>query len=622
MGCRLTGRFRQDLIREFNMAAEEAGANMIYFHSVGEVGDCDPQYAGNEYSLFDNIDLDQFDGIVFDGESYTVAGYADTMIECLRRVNCPVVSISGVIDGFININFEDAAGIRLLTEHFLDVHHFTRIGFMSGYLSHPDARIRLDEFRSVMRSRGFPEDGAGMFEGDFWFNKGEEAADFFLSLPERPEAVVCANDYMALSLIKAFKSRDIRVPQDIAVSGYDGTIDGQEYSPSLTTASRERADIAKKAIDIIIRIAEGRPPENDVPIIPRPIINQSCGCADCTNAGSDQDLKAELDRLYTEYFGISYNISNAEAALLKMSLAEDVDDVTKVVTPNSMSFGEYSSFFLMLYTDTEGRYSTDGDFSERSDKFVPIIKVDKAAAAHIPESGICRSCIIPDFDGNSPHFIYIMGVQSSAHLFGYAVMEMKGHNIYNGFYSLWIMNISMVLDNILKSSRINKLIGSLKQLSTKDELTGMLNRRGFELLSHETIRSLDRKHTVCTMVLDMDGLKKINDFYGHHEGDIAIKAAADIITGCCDSGEISARTGGDEFYVFAAGYSAEKLERFIDNLNRRIREYNSVSQSPYLISISYGTNLTEADSKTSLSELLKVSDNKMYEQKLTKPNRR
>ena len=616
-GCRLTSRYRQDLVRAFNDAAEESGVNIVYFHSIGEVGDNDCQYAQNEHSLSCFADLDRFDGIIFDGEGYTASGNSEKIADALRRVSCPVVSISSYVDGFINIMFEDAAGIKLLTEHFIDVHGFTRIGFMSGYLTHPDARTRLDEFRSVMRSRGLPEDGAGVFEGDFWFGKGSEAAEYFLSLPERPQAIVCANDYMAISLINAFKRHGVDVPSDIAVSGFDGTVDGQEFFPKLTSATRERKDIARKSLDIILNHSDNNPSADDLTVYPRAIYKQSCGCM-----GLDYDPHPEIFRMHSENYSMSHNIRLSESALLKLSRTESVEEIGNVFATVSSNFGEFDSFFLAAYTDSNGRVSFDSDYGERSDRFTAVISIDKSGTRRIPENGLGKDCLIPDSTENVPQFYYIMSVHSMNRLFGYAVVSMKGHDIYNEFYTLWIMNMVMMLDNILKNSKINKLIGSLKQLSTMDVLTGMLNRRGFELFSDETIRSFDREHTVCTMVLDMDGLKKINDIYGHHEGDAAIKSAADIIAECCKSGEISARTGGDEFYIFAPDYSQEKLDGFISRLNSLIEKFNSERGKPYELSISYGTLLTSADADIKLEELLKISDTKMYEQKLSKPNRR
>ena len=150
----------------------------------------------------------------------------------------------------------------------------------------------------------------------------------------------------------------------------------------------------------------------------------------------------------------------------------------------------------------------------------------------------------------------------------------------------------------------------------------MLNRRGFDDKSRSTIANFSDKKNVCTMVVDMDGLKRINDEYGHYEGDRAIRALADIITRCCDSGEIAGRTGGDEFYIFAPDYSETILERFIGRMKQYTAEYNDSNKRGYLLDFSWGAYITESDSYGRIEEFLKISDARMYEQKMTKPGRR
>ena len=207
-------------------------------------------------------------------------------------------------------------------------------------------------------------------------------------------------------------------------------------------------------------------------------------------------------------------------------------------------------------------------------------------------------------------------------MFGYAAIEMSGKDVFNEFYNVWLLNIAMTLETLMKNDRIQKLIGSLENLSIKDVLTGMLNRRGFDDFSREAILALEEKRTVCTMVIDMDGLKRINDDYGHYEGDRAIKGAAEIITRCCDSGEIAGRAGGDEFYIFAPDYSREKLARFTERLKELCKSYNGYSNKPYSVELSCGAYLVETDSTGRLEDFLKISDARMYKQKNAKHNRR
>ncbi len=618
-GSNMTGRYRKNLSRAFNIAAEEIDVDIVYFNTYGQIGSGNALAVDYESGLLDYIDLEQFDGIIFDGEGYNVDGMSDKVERKLHSAKCPVVSISNYVEGFYNIDFDHAGGQRIMVEHFIEKHHFTKIAYMSGYLAHPDAQVRLDEFRSVMREHGLPEDGAGVFEGDFWFNKGGEAADYFLSLQEFPEAIVCANDYMAIALIAALRKRGIRVPEDIAVSGYDGTVEGQEHLPHISSVTRERLDVARKSLKLLVDLAEGREvDENDLHVVPKPIYSQSCGCEPL----GYQHVLDIVARVHEEKRAMNTAVFDSESAMVKLDRVDSVRMMENVFVENSFNFGEYRSFFLMVHADAAGTPAYDSNFTVPSGRFVPVVWVDKnneyAGCPHCFDS----SSLIPRGNADRCHAYYVMIVHCAEQIFGYSVVEMVGKDIFNEFYNVWLLNMGMTLNNLLKNDRISKLIVKLEKLSTKDGLTGMLNRRGFDNRSRNAISEFHGRHHVCTMVIDMDGLKRINDEFGHHEGDRAIKALADMITVCCDNGEIAGRAGGDEFYIFAPDYTEKRLGRFVDHMKEQIADYNKANKRGYVIDFSYGAYLTETDSYGQIEDFLKISDSRMYEQKQSKPGRR
>lgn len=617
-GCQLTSRYRMNMPKIFNDVAQELGVNLVFINFLGKIGDINSEYGEYELDLMEYINLDQFDGIIFDGEGYNVPGMADAVIEKLRLAKCPVISISSHVNGFINIIFEDADGMRAVIEHFLDVHKTTKIGFMSGYLTHPDAKLRLDVFRTVMRERGLPEDGVGMYEGDFWYYRSKEAADFFLSLPERPEAIICANDYMAIALMIELKKRGIRIPEDIAVSGYDGTPEGKAYLPQLTTVTRERGEIARRAMKLLVDMINGKPVDKTLRITPKLECNHSCGCRKI-----DYHFETDtLNRAHTMHTELLNNIYDSESSILKLNKVDQISKLETVFNESAVNIGNYDTFMLMLHTDRGGRLSCDSDFIQPTGLFSPIIWLDRKAEYQMPDQYLSCKELIPPTKNNVPHFYYIMSAHCAERMFGYALIEMSDHGIFNEFFNMWLLNISVTLETLLKNDRIHKLIDKLEYLSIRDELTRMLNRRGFEEQAHDVINHLQQPKTVCTMVVDMDGLKHINDIYGHHEGDIAIRAAADIITNSCEAGEIAGRAGGDEFYIFAADYSEEKLQHFFERLEALTAECNRSIRKPYQIALSYGAYLTETDNTGNLDSFIKISDTRMYKMKMMKPNRR
>ena len=615
----LTGRYRRDLSRVFNIAAEELDLDLVIFNTYGRIGNWNPLNEDYESELFKYIDLNQFDGIVFDGEGYNVVGVADKIERLLRKAKCAVVSISNHVEGFYNIQFDDAGGMRKIVEHFIEHHHFTKIGYMSGPLIHLDARLRLNEFRAVMEEHGLPEDGVGMFEGDFWYGKGAEAANYFLSLPERPEAIICANDYMAIVLGQELADRGIKVPEDIALSGYDGTVEGQETLPHLTTVTRERLELARKTLKLLVDAAEGRSIENpDLRVTPKPIFSQSCGC----EALDYHQVLRAVARLNSENRNKETSTFDAEAAMLKFSKLNDLQGMEKVFMDNSHNFGDYTSCFMMLYSDDQGRLACDSDFDKPSGKFTPVVWIDKNKEYVNSPREFSSSSLLPEPDSDRCHTYYVMTVHCAGKIFGYSVIEMSGKDIFNEFHNVWLLNMGIVLSSLQKNDHIDKLIKVLENMSIRDGLTGLLNRRGFDDKSREMIKELYGRRTVCTMVIDMDGLKHINDVYGHNEGDRAIKALGDAIMRAGDAGEIVGRAGGDEFYIFAVDYSEIRLNKFLEHLMDLTGEFNNTNDKGYQLEFSYGAYLTETDSYGRIEEFLKVSDGRMYEQKMTKPGRR
>ena len=119
----------------------------------------------------------------------------------------------------------------------------------------------------------------------------------------------------------------------------------------------------------------------------------------------------------------------------------------------------------------------------------------------------------------------------------------------------------------------------------------------------------------------MDGLKFINDNYGHNEGDFAIQRLAGVIQDSCMNG-ICARFGGDEFIVFTAGVVDGDDEAFIRRFNSKIEAMNNIIRKPYTLSASIGSVIVTTNADTTLYSVIKQADEKMYEVKKLRKNSR
>ncbi len=155
----------------------------------------------------------------------------------------------------------------------------------------------------------------------------------------------------------------------------------------------------------------------------------------------------------------------------------------------------------------------------------------------------------------------------------------------------------------------------LYTLSITDELTGISNRRGFFTLAKQQFKIANRtKRKMLLFLVDLDGLKSINDILGHNEGDQALIGTADILKKSFRESDIVARIGGDEFAVLAM----ETIEVTAVRLNSNLDAYNSKSNKSYNLSLSTGMVRYDPEHPSSIDEMFSRADKLLYEQKKKK----
>ena len=161
---------------------------------------------------------------------------------------------------------------------------------------------------------------------------------------------------------------------------------------------------------------------------------------------------------------------------------------------------------------------------------------------------------------------------------------------------------------------------ALRSLTIIDDLTKLYNRRGFLTLAERHLKLAVRKRTgVFLLFADLDGLKAINDTYGHLEGDRALIDAADILRSSFRSADIIARLGGDEFTVFPIEAAAESAGILIGRLEEHLTQHNEINRARgYRLALSVGIARYEPDSSWSIDQLLEHADRALYQQKRQK----
>jgi diguanylate cyclase (GGDEF)-like protein/PAS domain S-box-containing protein len=160
---------------------------------------------------------------------------------------------------------------------------------------------------------------------------------------------------------------------------------------------------------------------------------------------------------------------------------------------------------------------------------------------------------------------------------------------------------------------------AIQTLSLADELTGLYNRRGFLAFCQQHLNSLHRTNkNVALVYADLDGLKVINDSFGHKEGDRALIKTAELLKETFRSSDVLGRLGGDEFTALAVVEPGDGVEQVVARLEQKFANYNALKIAPYKLSISIGVAQLDPDASQSMEDLMVLADVAMYENKRRK----
>jgi LacI family repressor for deo operon, udp, cdd, tsx, nupC, and nupG len=180
----------------------------------------------------------------------------------------PMVTISEALDRQVvpHVGIDNVAAAELAVRHLLDLGH-RRIAHLCGPADNILTRQRLAGYRRAMAAAGIPEGRESLLAGDFTAESGGRAALELLALPERPSAIFCSNDEMAMGLISVLHGRGMAVPCDLSVVGFDDIVFAKTYIPALTTIHQPRSDLGERAMHSLLALLDGTLEQQQAPAL-------------------------------------------------------------------------------------------------------------------------------------------------------------------------------------------------------------------------------------------------------------------------------------------------------------------------------------------------------------------
>ncbi|WP_188150807.1 LacI family DNA-binding transcriptional regulator [Teredinibacter waterburyi] len=189
------------------------------------------------------------------------------------------------------IRVDNVAAFKNIVDYLISLGH-RRIGLITGLKGNPHTIDRLKGYKQALSEAGIPFDETLIAEGEFLIWSGVNAANTLCKLPNRPTAIACMNDEMAIGAIQAIKSHDLKVPGDISVTGFDDISYSRYCDPPLTTISQPADDMGSIAVDILLRLIEGETLDEEEHVLPYDFIVRKSTSV-CKAADTNSDISQE-----------------------------------------------------------------------------------------------------------------------------------------------------------------------------------------------------------------------------------------------------------------------------------------------------------------------------------------
>ncbi len=305
----LYNEYASMVVAAFDAECERRGFDLFCFaggslHSLAG-------YESQRNRCFELATSQALDGLVV----LTLNTTASLMKEFLDSfAELPICSVGFEVPGYALVQADNAAGMRDAVLHLITVHNRRRIAFLRGPTDNPEAEIRFRAYRDALQYFGIPYLAERVIAANFNDEQGYLAMRELLDQGLEVDALVGANDRSALGAMRALRERGLRVPDDVAVVGFDDSDDARSASPSLATVRQPYWDIADRALEFVASALAGQPLAGRALLPSHFVKRRSCGCLS-EGAPSETQAMLTADPLpFEEAFARRHQELSAELA--------------------------------------------------------------------------------------------------------------------------------------------------------------------------------------------------------------------------------------------------------------------------------------------------------------------
>ena len=614
--CGQPEEYCQELfIQGFNSVAVEAGMDVCVFSMFQKYQDS-PEREVSDSSIFNLINFDKFDGVVVLADSIQTPGVYESIHKRLKKeFKGKVIIVEGDSDVYPVEYQDNYYPIKKLIDHLIEVHNYTDIAFLTGKSWHPHSKKRLQAYKDSLTDHGIAVDESRIFFGDFWYSSGESVAERITKPSFKlPQAVACANDAMAIGLAKTLIAKGYKIPDDIAVIGYDSNEEGKHAPLPLTSADIPLYAFGEHTANDMVALLEGGQISEFVSDADL-FIGRTCGC-NCESAKPEYMLRSVWDTQLSET-GV-YSVFNHmnEDVVNQANFTGLVNTIFSYI----YQIRPFDHFSLCLNKEWEkenDKYSTD---------MLEAIRCGKSGTGDTVNFDVTFnvSLMLPDLynDDNEPMVYYFLPFSFDDKIFGYTAIGYEDPlKCIDDSVRLWIRTCMIGFEVLRRNDDAVKTDLKVQDGLLRDSLTNLYNYQGFLTRLPSMIALMNnRGGYISALAIDVKDLSVINQSYGRSTGDKVIINVAGLLESIFFGFEnVCVCLGNGEFVALRLTSSGEDTEMLAlyEQMKQKLDSFNTISTIDKDIELYYGIENGKPENVTDLERLINTAISKKNSNKIS-----
>ena len=571
---------------------------------------------GADFSLLDHI---QLDGCIL--ESVLASDRMVSLFaERLRKRKIPVIAINLQISGTPSVSLKLSGAGRQMMKHLIEQRRCDKIYFVINPGHSIICQEMLEIYRSELEAHNLPYVPERILESLVSVQNGRGLLDRILSLEPGSgrRAVICTHDVCSVGLCLEAEKRNIRIPEDLLVCSLNYSQNSMIFRPDITGIDRMDRAAVELSCDLLIRMISGESV---------PMNNYYEGVLRYgSSSGSEIDEASLLrQRFALQHQAVTKIEMGGQVSRMmrfndSLEKAESLKDWAESLYETLLDLG-CKGFYCCLNREDipyieSNREDPKTESSPDYDSLMTVVAGYSRRTGEIRNREFPLQELVPIRPEPGDQFL-VLPVHHTGRSYGYMVFLNDDLPIEQYVYRIFQESLGNSIDNLHKKMILKGNLRELDRLHMEDQMTGLYNRFALTRFAAEFTRQ--PRYTVA--LADLDGLKQINDTYGHLAGNNALCMVAEALKDEQAKDDLILRYGGDEFLILSKNTDPDYWAQLSESLNLRLCRGVEKQKLPYSVGISFGYSTCDGSEALSIEEQIERADRQMYSHKRNRRTR-